>query len=141
MRPCHLGATDRPETVVLGDLFSMQVYQRLVAKKDLQGRFTFLTSSGCPPVTGIRYIRDVLHCNGFFEKAFAYAAQRNPDRLVLISNWSIYFNLANEKICFIDGNSCLMKLRDEKFFVPYVDAVFASSAKFCANSRNAEPRS
>jgi hypothetical protein len=129
VRPCHLGATDSPETMILGDSFSMQIYQRLVVKKDLPGRFTFLTSSGCPPVTGIRYIRDVLRCNGFFEKAFAYAAQRNPDRIVLISNWFIYFNLANEKICFIEGDSCLMKLRDETFFVPHVDAVFASLGK------------
>jgi peptidoglycan/LPS O-acetylase OafA/YrhL len=126
VRPCHLGATDGPETIILGDSFSMQIYQRLVVKKDLLGRFTFLTSSGCPPVTGIRYNRDVLRCNGFFEKAFAYAAQRNPARIVLLSNWFVYFNLANEKICFIEGDSCLTKLRNEKFFVPHVDGVFTS---------------
>jgi hypothetical protein len=125
VRPCHLGKMEGPETLILGDSFSMQVYHRLVAKTDLQGRFSFLTSSGCPPVTGLRYVKDVLRCNGFFEKAFAYAAQRNPGRIVLVSNWFAYFNPDNEKICFIEGDSCVMKLRDPDWFVPHVETMFA----------------
>ncbi len=125
VRPCHLGRAEGPETLILGNSFSIQIYHRLVAKTDLQGSFTFLTSSGCPAVTGFRLVVDVLRCNGYFEKAFAYAAQRNPARIVLISNWFAYFNPANEKICFFEGDSCVMRLRDPDWFEPHVAAIFA----------------
>jgi hypothetical protein len=125
VRPCQLGRTGGPETLILGDSFSMQIYQRLEAEKtNLQGSFSFLITSGCPPVTGVRYLRDFFGCNGYFEKAFAYAAQRNPARIVLASNWFSYFNPDNEKMCFIDGDSCAMKLRDPDWFVPHVETVF-----------------
>ncbi len=122
---CHLGRSEGPETLILGDSFSIQIYQRLAAKTDLEGSFTFLTSSGCAPITGFRLVKDVLRCNGYFEKAFAYAAQRNPARIVLISNWFAYFNPANEKICFFEGESCMMRLNDPDWFVPHVETMFA----------------
>ena len=126
LRPCHLGRTGAPETIILGDSFSMQLYHRLEARKtNVEGSFTFLTAVGCPPLTGIRYVRDIFQCNGFFEKAFAYAAQRNPARIVLVSNWRSYFNADNEKICFVEGDSCVVKLRDPEWFVPHVETMFA----------------
>ncbi len=126
VRPCHLGRTDGPETLVLGNSFAMQLYQRLESEKaNLHNSLGFLISSGCPPVTGLRYLQDPLHCNGYFTKAFAYAAERNPARLVLASNWFSYFNPDNEKICYIEGNSCAMKLRDPDWFVPHVETIFA----------------
>ncbi len=125
LRPCHLGRTGAPETMILGDSFSMQLYHRLEAQKtNVEGSFTFLTAVGCPPITGIRYVRDIFQCNGFFEKAFAYAAQRNPARIVLVSNWRSYFNADNDKICFVEGDSCLTKLRDPEWFVPHVETMF-----------------
>jgi hypothetical protein len=127
LRPCRLGRPDGPDTFVLGDSFSMHIYHRLEAEKTkLPGPVTFLTSSGCPPVTGFRYVQDTLHCNGFFDKAFAYATQKNPKRLVLASNWFAYFHPDNEKICFVEGQSCLMKLRNPDWFVPHVEATFAA---------------
>ena len=125
LRPCHLGRSEGPETLIFGDSFSKHVYHRLEAEKtNLDGSFTFLTSSGCPPVAGFRYVRDIFHCNGFFEKAFAYAAQRNPRRIVLVANWVSYFSPNNEKMCFIAGDSCVMQLRDPDWFVPRVETVF-----------------
>ncbi|MGA2637079.1 acyltransferase family protein [Methylocella sp.] len=125
LRPCHLGRAGAPETLILGDSFSIQIYHRLVAKTDLEGYYTFLTSSGCPAVTGFRIVGDVLRCNGFFEKAYDYAAKRNLARIVLISNWFAYFNPANEKICFVEGDSCVMRLRDPDWFGPHVATIFA----------------
>ncbi len=125
LRPCHLGRPGGPETIILGNSFSMQIYHRLAAKTDLQGEFTFLTSSGCPAVTGFRYTRDVLRCTGYFDKAFAYAAQRNPARVVLISNWLAYFTPSNEKLCFIVGESCVAKVNDRDWFEPHLAAIFA----------------
>jgi peptidoglycan/LPS O-acetylase OafA/YrhL len=126
LRPCHLGRSEGPETLIFGDSFSKQVYHRLEAEKtNLNGSFTFLTSSGCPPVTGFRYVRDTFRCNGFFDKAFAYAARRNPARIVLVANWVSYFNPANDENCFVDGDSCVMRLRDPDWFVPHLETIFA----------------
>jgi peptidoglycan/LPS O-acetylase OafA/YrhL len=126
LRPCRLGEGAGPETLVLGDSFSMHLYQRLQPEQaKLRGPVVFLTKSGCPPVTGFRYVRDTLRCNGFFAKAFEYAAERNPRRIVLIANWFAYFNPDNEKMCLVDGDSCEMRLRNLEWFVPRLDATFA----------------
>ncbi|VFU10753.1 acyltransferase family protein [Methylocella tundrae] len=127
VRPCRLGKSTGPETLILGDSFAMQIYHRLEAEKaNLHGSFVFLTSSGCPPVTGIRFVSDPLHCDGFFEKALEYAATQNPSRIVLASNWFAYFHPDNEKLCFVEGDTCVTRIRDLPWFTPHVEAVFAA---------------
>ncbi len=125
LRPCTIGQSGGPRTIILGDSFSMQIYHRLEGEKEkLRGSYTFLTSSGCPPLTAIRYLRDPVRCNGYFEKAFDYALEQNPDRIVLASNWLAYFHPDNEKICFIEGQSCQQRLGDLSWFVPRLEAAF-----------------
>lgn len=127
LRPCRLGQPSGSDTLILGDSFAMQIYHRLEAEKTkLQGSFTFLTSAGCTPLPGIRFHRDTLRCNGFFEKALNYAAERHPKRVVLASNWISYFDPANAKICFLEGDSCALRLNDPAWYVPHVDAAFAA---------------
>jgi hypothetical protein len=82
-------------------------------------------SYGCPPVTGVRYIHDTLGCNGYFDKAFAEVERRKPARIVLASNWLGYFNTANDKICFIEGDSCVTRSRDHDWFELHVARIFA----------------
>jgi peptidoglycan/LPS O-acetylase OafA/YrhL len=125
LQPCRLGRPDGRETLILGDSFSMHVYHRL-EKGNSQGPFVFLTKVGCPPVTGFRFVRDALGCNGFFDKAFADALQRNPARIVLVANWFSYFHPDNEKICFLDGDACVTKTGDPAWFVSRLEATFAS---------------
>ncbi len=126
LRPCRLGRSSGYETLILGDSFAMQIFHRLEAEESkLQGSFTFLTSAGCTPLPGIRFLRDTLHCNGFFEKALRYAAEHKSNRIVVASNWISYFDPANAKICFVEGETCALQLNDPAWYVPHVDAAFA----------------
>jgi peptidoglycan/LPS O-acetylase OafA/YrhL len=127
LRPCRLGQASGSETLIIGDSFAMQIFHRLEAEKTrLQGSYTFLTSAGCTPLPGIRFLRDTLHCNGFFEKALNYAAEHKPNRIVVASNWISYFDPANAKICFLEGDSCALRLNDPAWYIPHVDAAFAA---------------
>ena len=127
LRPCRLGQPSGAETLILGDSFAMQIYHRLEGEKTkLPGSFTFLTSAGCTPLPGIRFLRDTLRCNGFFEKALNYAAEHKFSRIVVASNWISYFDPANAKICFLEGDSCALRLNDPGWYVPHVDAAFAA---------------
>jgi hypothetical protein len=60
LRPCQLGPAKFTGTLFLGDSFAMQIYSRFAetAKRNPGESFTFLTSPGCPPITGVRRVPD-----------------------------------------------------------------------------------
>jgi peptidoglycan/LPS O-acetylase OafA/YrhL len=128
LRPCQLGPAKFTGTLFLGDSFAMEIYGRFAetAKRNPGESFTFLTSPGCPPITGVRRVPDNLHCNGFIEKALGFAEARDFKRIVLISNWYRYFFLPNDiLICFGDADNCTMT-QDRVRFFQLVDAALAS---------------
>jgi peptidoglycan/LPS O-acetylase OafA/YrhL len=127
LRPCRVGRPDGQKTLVIGDSFAMQVFNRLseTAKNDPSGAFLFLASVGCPPVTGIKIVGDTFQCNGFFDKALNFAAAENPRRIVLVSNWSAYFQRGNPKVCYVDGEACVVE-HDADRHARRLEAAFAS---------------
>jgi hypothetical protein len=141
LRPCQLGpATDRG-VLFIGDSFAEQIFSRFAenAKLNPENSFTFLTTPGCPPITGIRKVHDRFHCNGFFEKALQFAKARDFDRIVLVSNWYAYFNPADELICFPAGDGCRIEPERSSYFT-HLDAALASlrSRLFQFRKRGAE---
>ena len=126
LRVCQLGANDQ-DTLFIGDSFAQQIYGRFAetAQRNPQKSFTFLTSPGCPPITGIRMVHDELHCNGFVDKALQFAEARNFKRIVLVSNWYGYFTLSNHAICFVEGDTCTV-MQDRTWYFQHLDAALAS---------------
>ena len=126
LRACQLGANDQ-DTLFIGDSFAQQIYGRFAetAQRNPQKSFTFLTSPGCPPITGIRMVHDELHCNGFVDKALQFAEARDFKRIVLVSNWYGYFMLPNHAICFVEGDTCTVT-QDRTWYFQHLDAALAS---------------
>jgi peptidoglycan/LPS O-acetylase OafA/YrhL len=110
LRPCRLGAADDRGTLFIGDSFAEQIYSRFAeqAKANPGLSFTFLTTSGCPPVPGIEILHDRFHCNGFVEKALQFAEARHFKRLVLVSFWD-YFKPTNMDLCLIEKDGCVFE--------------------------------
>lgn len=127
LRPCQLGPAKFTGTLFLGDSFAMQIYGRFAetAKRNPGESFTFLTSPACPPITGIRRVHDIWHCNGFIEKALGFAEARDFKRIVLVSNYYNYFIRPNNYICFGDADNCT-RTQDRMRFFQLVDAALAS---------------
>ncbi len=127
LRPCRLGAADDRGILFIGDSFAMQIYGRFaeIAKRDSGSSFTFLASSSCPPVTGIRIVHDQFKCNGFFDKALEFAKAGHFTRIMLVSNWEAYFRPEFGNICFETADGCQTR-RDPQAFYPLVDAAFSS---------------
>lgn len=126
LRPCRLGAADDRGILFIGDSFAMQIYGRFaeVAKRDSGSSFTFLASSSCPPVTGIRIVHDQFKCNGFFDKALQFAQARRFARIVLVSNWDAYFRPEFGKVCFEIANGCRTETKPQSFY-PLLDAALS----------------
>lgn len=125
LRPCHLGDAAEDGVLILGDSFAEQFFGRFADKagKSPSSSFTFLTSAGCPPLTGLRMLEDKLRCNGFFDKAFDFAEAKHFKRVVLISDWYDYFNPADGNFCFVRESSCI-ETRDPAEFFNFLDRVF-----------------
>ncbi|MGH6836146.1 MAG: acyltransferase family protein [Methylocella sp.] len=126
LRPCQLGASDH-DTLFIGDSYAEQIYGRFAetAQRDPEKSFTFLTSSGCPPITGIRKVHDELRCNGFVEKALQFAGARNFKRIVLVSLWYGYFMRPDQTFCFVEGDTCTAK-QDRSWYFEHIDEALAS---------------
>jgi peptidoglycan/LPS O-acetylase OafA/YrhL len=126
LRPCQLGAADDRGILFVGDSFAMQIYGRFaeIANRDPGSSFTFLASSSCPPVTGIRIVHDQFKCNGFIEKALQFAEARHFTRVILVSNWEAYFRPEFGKVCFETADGCLIE-REPQSFYPLLDAAFS----------------
>jgi peptidoglycan/LPS O-acetylase OafA/YrhL len=126
LRPCRLGRSDNRGTLVIGDSFAMQVFNRFA--KPAQGKggppITFLASSACPPVLGIQMVVDRFHCNGFFDKALQFAEAGDFNRIALISAWYSYFVPANSPLCFVEGGFCALKT-DPTWYFQHLDAALA----------------
>jgi peptidoglycan/LPS O-acetylase OafA/YrhL len=127
LRPCQLGPASDRGVLFLGDSYAQQIFGRFVenAKLNPENSFTFLTSAGCPPITGLRMIHDKLHCNGFVDKALQFVEARDFKRIVLVSNWYDYFNSKDHSVCFIEGESCV-ETQDPARYFNYLDASLAS---------------
>ena len=119
LRPCRLGAADDRGTLFVGDSFAMQIYGRFaeIAKQESGSSFTFLASSSCPPVTGIRIVHDHFNCNGFFDKALHFARERHFTRIMLVSNWEAYFRPEFGKVCFETADGCRAEREPQSFYV------------------------
>lgn len=126
LRPCRLGAASDGGTLVIGDSFAEQIYSRFAerAKVSPEPPFTFLTTSGCPPVTGIEIIHDQFHCNGFVEKALQYAEAHHFRRLLLVSFWD-YFRPSNTNMCLIERGQCVIE-RDPEDYNKNVERLFTN---------------
>ena len=127
LRPCQLGPASDRGVLFLGDSYAQQIFGRFVenAKLNPENSFTFLTSAGCPPITGLRMIHDKLHCNGFVDKALQFVEARDFKRIVLVANWYDYFGPRDGAICFMEGDSCV-DTRDPARYFAYLDASLAS---------------
>lgn len=127
LRPCQIGQSKSSRILVIGDSIAMQVFNRFVepTTTSINSSFTFLASSGCPPVSGIQYVMDELHCNGFFDKALDFAEAGNFKRIVLVSTWYTYFSPTNGAICFKEGNACTKK-DEPSWYFQHVDAALAA---------------
>jgi peptidoglycan/LPS O-acetylase OafA/YrhL len=127
LRPCQLGSASDRGVLFLGDSYAQQIFGRFVenAKLNPENSFTFLTSAGCPPITGLRMIHDKLHCNGFVDKALQFVEARDFKRIVLVANWYDYFAPRDGAICFMEGASCV-DTRDPARYFAYLDASLAS---------------
>ena len=127
LRPCHLGPAKDHGVLFLGDSYAQQIFGRFVenAKLNPGSSFTFLTSAGCPPITGLRIVTDKLHCNGFVDMAMKFVEAGDFKRIVLVSNWYDYFNPLDGSICFVDGEACI-DTRDPSRYFKYLDAALAS---------------
>jgi peptidoglycan/LPS O-acetylase OafA/YrhL len=117
LRPCRLGAADDRGTIFIGDSFAEQIYSRFAdqAKRSPEKSFTFLTTSGCPPVPWVEIIHDRFHCNGFVEKALQFAEAHHFKRLVLVSLWD-YFKPENTDICLIEQDQCVVKTDPSSYY-------------------------
>lgn len=127
VRPCRLGAAaDGTGVLVLGDSFAMQTYSRFAesAKLNPDVPVTYLASSACPPLIGIRMVNNRFNCNGFVEKALQFAEARHFERIILLSNWYGYFHPQDPWICFPEGGQCLIE-RDPEAYFRRVDHAFA----------------
>ncbi|HUZ90934.1 MAG TPA: acyltransferase family protein, partial [Methylocella sp.] len=127
LRPCQLGQAKDRGVLFLGDSYAQQIFSRFVesTKRNPGNSFTFLTSAGCPPITGVRIVNDRLHCNGFIEKALRFAEAGDFKRIVLVANWYDYFNPLDRSICFIEEDSCV-DTQDPVRYFKYLDAALAS---------------
>ncbi len=135
LRPCRLGKADDRGILFIGDSFAMQIYGRFaeIAKLDPDSSFTFLASSACPPMTGIRLVHDRFKCAGFVEQAMQFAEARHFARIMLVSNWYGYFN--DSWICFETSSGCRSEQRQEAFYTR-LDAVFAGLASRLLKLKN-----
>jgi peptidoglycan/LPS O-acetylase OafA/YrhL len=126
LRPCRLGLGNDRGVLFIGDSFAMQIYSRFaeIAKLDPDSSFTFLASSACPPLTGIRIVHDQFKCNGFVEKAMQFAEARHFARILLVSNWYAYFKPQLGTVCFETGGGCRLEKEPESFY-PLLDAAFS----------------
>jgi peptidoglycan/LPS O-acetylase OafA/YrhL len=126
LRPCRLGSPTNRGVLFMGDSFAMQFFSRFAenAKLNPENSFTFLTSSGCPPVTGIQIIVDRFHCNGFFDKALQFAETGNFKRIVLASVWNGYFSPYDSAVCFPEGNNCSLS-QEPSWYFRHLDEAFA----------------
>ena len=129
LQPCQLGSPQNPGVLFIGNSFAMQIFSRFseYAKTHPESSFTFLTSPGCPPLTGIRMVHDRLNCNGFIDKALQFAESRSFKRIVLVSLWYDYFIPFSGEICFVKGESCTGEL-DRVNYYDNVDGAFSQLA-------------
>ena len=127
LRPCQLGPAKDRGVLFLGDSYAQQIFGRFVenAKLNPGNSFTFLTSAGCPPISGLRIVSDKLHCNGFIDKALKFVEAGDFKRIVLVSNWYDYFNPLDGSFCFVDGEACV-DTRDPSRYFKYLDGALAS---------------
>jgi peptidoglycan/LPS O-acetylase OafA/YrhL len=127
LRPCRLGAAGDRGILFIGDSFAMQIYGRFaeIAKRDPGSSFTFLASSSCPPVTGIRVVHDQFKCNGFIEKALQFAKARHFARIMLVSNWEAYFRPEFGNICFEIAGGCQTQREPQSFYL-LLDGAFST---------------
>jgi peptidoglycan/LPS O-acetylase OafA/YrhL len=100
------GGTEKV-TLFIGDSNVEQYYPRI--DKLLSGRagtgrgVVFASSSGCPPIPGIREMRHYRWCEPLIAEAFAYARNANVDTVVIAANWYWYFNNANPDFEYMYG--------------------------------------
>jgi peptidoglycan/LPS O-acetylase OafA/YrhL len=127
LRPCRLGTANDSGVLVLGDSFAMQIYSRFAEnlRVNPEASFTFLTSPACPPITGIRMVRDQFKCNGFMDKAFQFAETLHFTRIMLVANWYGYFNPGDNLICFETGDDCRTDRKASSYF-QHLDTAFAA---------------
>ncbi|WP_156898140.1 acyltransferase family protein [Methylocapsa acidiphila] len=130
LKPCRIGQRDSQDSLVIGDSFAMQAFNRFakVDEANLGKSITFLASSGCPPVPGIKMIIDRFRCNGFAEKALQFAEAGKFKRIAFISNWYGYFGPENSSLCFVEAESCALK-SDPTWYFAHIDAVLAALGK------------
>jgi len=126
LRPCQLGSPDNRGVLIIGDSFAMQIFHRFAenAKLNPENSITFLTSSGCPPLTGIRMVHDRLNCNGFIDKALQFAEAGQFRRVVLVSLWYDYFIPFNGEVCFVEGDACTGD-QDRSNYYKNIDKAFS----------------
>ena len=126
LRPCRLGKGDDRGILFIGDSFAMQIYGRFaeIAKNDPGTSFTFLASSSCPPMIGVRLVHDRFRCNGFAEKALQFAKARHFARIILVANWDAYFRPEFGIMCFEAAGGCQMA-QDAQSFYALVDGAFS----------------
>ncbi len=127
LRPCRLGQGDGRGTLVIGNSFSMQAYNRFakLPAERFEGPVTFLASPGCPPVPGIKMVIDKFHCNGFFDQALHFAEAGDFKRIAFISAWYGYFGPEHKSLCFLEGEACVLN-SDPSWYYSHVNSVLAT---------------
>jgi SGNH domain (fused to AT3 domains) len=102
----------------IGDSFAMHIYGRFAkaAKFDPETSFTFLASLGCPPVTGMRIVRDRYNCDGFVDKALQFAKMHKFKRIVLASRWNAHFAPKEGWMCFETSGGCRLEREPSSYY-------------------------
>ena len=119
LRPCQLGPAKDRGVLFLGDSYAQQIFGRFVenAKLNPENSFTFLTSAGCPPITGLRIVMtsctvtasSIRRCN-LWKRGISSASSSSRTGMIILIPLMAVFVLSKEMPASIHGPVALFQV-------------------------------